>query len=102
MIPRLITSWSKKKSVYVHSSLRLLTRKAPEYLQGPAAQWDVDPKDASQIDDEVDGPSLKARLVNVPLDDIELQLQGIDDDERKEVRLMHFWIVSMQKIQIYE
>jgi hypothetical protein len=44
---------------------------------------DVYPKDASQIDSEVDGPSLHAGLVNVQLDDIDLQLQGIDDDERE-------------------
>jgi len=76
-----LTSKRAEKLVYVHSSLRLLTRKTPEYLQGPAAQWDVDPEDASQIDDDDDGPSLHAGLVNVPLDDIELQVQGIDDDE---------------------
>ena len=31
----------------------------------------------------MDSASLHAGLVNVPLDDIELQLQGIDDDERE-------------------
>ena len=31
----------------------------------------------------MDGPSLEAGLVNVPLDDIELQLQVTDDDERE-------------------
>jgi hypothetical protein len=60
-----------------------LQGKHQKYLEGPAARWDVDPEDASQIDDEVDGASLHAGLVNVPLDDIELQLQGIDDDERE-------------------
>lgn len=33
----------------------------------------------------MDGPSLNARLINVPLDHIELQLQGIDDDEGEEI-----------------
>jgi hypothetical protein len=44
-----LTSKRAEKLVYVHSSLRLLTRKAPEYLQGPAARWDVDPEDASRL-----------------------------------------------------
>ena len=56
----------------MHSSLRLLTRKTPEYLQGPAAKWDVDPEDASQIDDDDNGPSIHTGLVNVPLEDMEL------------------------------
>jgi hypothetical protein len=42
-----LTSKRAEKLVYVHSSLRLLTRKAPEYLEGPAARWDVDLEDAS-------------------------------------------------------
>jgi hypothetical protein len=53
----MLTSKRAEKLVYVHSSLRLLTRKALEYLEGPAAWWDVDPEDASQIDDEVCYPS---------------------------------------------
>jgi hypothetical protein len=43
----------------------------------------VDPEDASQIDDEMYGPSVEAGLVNVPLDEIELQLQRTDDQERQ-------------------
>ena len=64
----------------MHSGLRLQTRRTPEYLQGPAARWDVDPEDASQIDDE-DEPSCSTGLVNVPLDGINLQLQGDTEDE---------------------
>ena len=78
-----LTSKRAEKLVYVHSSLRLLTRKTPEYLQGPAAKWDVDPEDASQIDDDDNGPSIHTGLVNVPLEDMELQLQGIDDDQNE-------------------
>lgn len=39
-----------KKLVYVHSSLRLCSRKLPEYLEGPVARWDVNIEDAAQIE----------------------------------------------------
>ena len=74
----------------MHSSLRLLTRRAPKYLQGPTAKWDVDPEDVAQIDDEDDEPSLHAGLVNIPLDEIELQLQGNNDDDREESEAQTF------------
>jgi len=71
----------------VRSSLRLLVRKSPEFLLGPATWRDVDLEDASQIDDEVDGPSLDVVLVNVPLDDIELQLHFLDKLNAEDLNL---------------
>jgi hypothetical protein len=73
-----------EKLVNVHSTLHLHKRKEVWYLQGLVTQWDVDLEDASQINEEEDGPSLHPGLVNVPLDDTELQLQGNDDDEGEE------------------
>ena len=42
-----LTSKRAEKLVYMHSSLRLLSRKLPEYLEGPTARLDVDAEDAS-------------------------------------------------------
>ena len=49
-----LTSKRAEKLVYVHSSLRLCSRKQPEYLEGPAARWNVNAEDATQIDDDDD------------------------------------------------
>ena len=62
----------------MHSTLRLHSRKVPEYLEGPAARWDVDAEDAAQIDDDEDNPLPNAGLVGIPLDDI---VEGDDDDD---------------------
>ena len=67
---KMFTSKRVEKLVYVHSS--------------------IIPEGASQIHDDDDGPPLHTGLVNVPLDDIELQLQGIDDDETKESKARTF------------
>ena len=64
----------------MHSSLRLFSRKLPEYLEGPAARWDVDAEDATQIDDDDDNPPPNAGLVGIPLDDI-ASIVGDDDDD---------------------
>ena len=64
----------------MHSSLRLFPRKLPEYLEGPAARWDVDAEDAAQIDDDDDNPPPNAGLVGIPLDDI-ASIVGDDDDD---------------------
>ena len=73
-----LTSKRAEKLVYVHSTLRLHSRKVPEYLEGPAARWDVDAEDAAQIDDDEDNPLPNAGLVGIPLDDI---VEGDDDDD---------------------
>ena len=65
----------------MYSSLGLCSRKLPEYLEGPAAQWDVDAKDAAQIDEDEDNPSPSAGLVGIPLDDIVSNLGDDDDDD---------------------
>ena len=65
----------------MHSSLRLFSRKLPEYLVGPAARWDVDIEDAAQIDEDEDNPSPSAGLVGIPLDGIASNLGGDDDDD---------------------
>ena len=67
--------------VYVHSSLRLCSRTLPEYLEGPAAWWDVDAKDVAQIDEDEDNPSPSAGLVGIPLDGIASNLGDDDDDD---------------------
>ena len=73
-----LTSKRAEKLVYVHSSLRLKSRKLPKYLEGPAARWDVNPEDAAQIDDDEDNPLPDAGLVGIPLDTI---ASGGDDDD---------------------
>ena len=90
-----LTSKRAEKLVYVHGSLRLFSRKLPEYLASPTAQWDVDAEDAAQIDEDEDNPSPSAGLVGIPLDGIASNLGDDDDDDGDSegvVRLKHIWI----------
>lgn len=73
-----LTSKRAEKLVYVHSTLRLHSRKVPEYLKGPTTRWDVDAEDVAQIDDDENNPLPNARLVGIPLDDI---VADDDDDD---------------------
>lgn len=47
-----LTSKRAERLIYMHNSLRLRSRKLPEYLEGPSSRWDVDVEEASQIDDD--------------------------------------------------
>ena len=73
-----LTSKRAEKLVYVHSNLRLCSRKQPEYLEGPATRWDVNAEDATQIDNDDENPLPNAGLVGIPLDDI---VASDDDDD---------------------
>ena len=75
-----LTSKRAEKLVYVHSSLRLCSRKQPEYLEGPAARWDVNAEDAAQIDNDDDNPLPDEGLVGIPLNAIDV-CNDDDDDE---------------------
>lgn len=46
----------------MHSTLRLQDWQTPEYHQTLALRWDVDPKDAIQIDEETQEGSVGVRL----------------------------------------
>ena len=56
-----------EKLVVVHNALRLEHMKTPEYLKGPATQWDVDPEDDAQVDMEERLDERQTGLVGVPL-----------------------------------
>ncbi|KAH9293455.1 hypothetical protein KI387_041340, partial [Taxus chinensis] len=71
-----LTSRRAEKLVAVHSALRLQDRQTPEYRQTPATRWDVDPEDASQIDEEA-----QVGLVGVPLDEAAPHSSSDSDSE---------------------
>ncbi|KAH9291987.1 hypothetical protein KI387_042831, partial [Taxus chinensis] len=47
-----LTSARAEKLVVVHSALRLIDRKTPEYKQTPALRWDVDPEEPRQVEED--------------------------------------------------
>ncbi|KAH9316765.1 hypothetical protein KI387_044003 [Taxus chinensis] len=47
-----LTSARAEKLVAVHSALRLIDRKTPEYKHTPALRWDVDPEEPRQIEED--------------------------------------------------
>lgn len=65
--------------VFVHSNLRLLSRKSPQYMQGPSLMWDISGDAHDSLDDtgvleiaelSLDEPELEA-MVFVDEDDME-------------------------------
>jgi hypothetical protein len=64
----------KKRNRFMWIVFDLVQSNLIEYLEGPAARWDVDAKYVAQIDKDEDNPSPNAGSVGIPLDDIAFNL----------------------------
>ncbi|XP_059072621.1 uncharacterized protein LOC131873636 [Cryptomeria japonica] len=75
-----LTSKRAEKLVAVHSALRLIDRKTLMYKESPAARWDVEPEEPSQIDED-DPTTSDAGLVGVSLRDLDPQESSSSSEE---------------------
>lgn len=62
-----LTSRRAKKLVAVHSALHLIDRNTSTYKESPAARWDVEPEEPTQIDDD----ATETLLVGIGIDELE-------------------------------
>ena len=61
--------------VYIHSTLRLISRKDPGYKEGPFKRWDQYTDDAICVDEEIQ-PNGLVELPLVTIDEHEPQLES--------------------------
>ena len=61
--------------VYIHSTLRLISRKDPRYKEGPFKRWDQYIDDATCVDEEIQPDGL-VELPIVTADEFDPQLES--------------------------
>lgn len=62
--------------VFIHSNLRLLSRRSPEYLKGETKLWDI----AGDAFDSFEDVGM-LEIANLSLDEPDLEVEVLDDDD---------------------
>ena len=72
-----ITPKRAKDLVFVHSNLRLLSKRRPEYTTGESKKWDID---GDKQDEPFGGPGL-LDIAYLTLDKPEMEISIVENDD---------------------